>query len=263
MNCKIEMKFQTDSRRKSVRLYFRGFVAHFNRLMTRWFFGLMALVFAAQFSAHADVALVKSDVLENNVAYLRVSDAGKNLADEINAAESALSVSNKTVGTILDLRFANGDAVDAARAVADFFAAQKKSLVILVNGETRGAAEKLAAELRDEHVGLVFGSATSDLQPDIAVTITATDEKKFFENPYLVPAQTGTNVGGSTNNYESLIDHTSEADLVRQKIKDGAGEDDELPTERPALLKPVIRDPALARAVDFLKALAVLQPSRG
>jgi hypothetical protein len=231
--------------------------------MTRWFLSCLALVFAAQFSAHADVALVKSDVLESNVAYLRVGDVGKNLTDEINAAESALAVSNKTLGTILDLRFADGDDAIAAKTATDLLAAKKTPLAILVNGGTRGAAEKLAAELRDEHVGLVFGSATADLQPDIAVTIAAADEKKFLENPYLVLAQTGTNAGGSTNNYESLIDHTSEADLVREKIKDGSDEEDDTPLARPLPSKPVIRDPALARAVDFLKALAILEPSRG
>jgi hypothetical protein len=57
------------------------------------------------------------------------------------------------------------------------------------------------------------------------------------------------------------IDHTSEADLVREKIKDG-DEDENTAPVRVAPAKPVIRDPALARAVDFLKALAVLQPER-
>ncbi len=238
--------------------------------MIRWFFGSLAVVLATQIQVRADAALLKSDVLESNVAYLRVGAAGKNLADEISAAESALAVSNKTVGMILDLRFADGDDAGAAKMAADFFAAQKTPLAILVNGETRGAAEKLAVDLREARAGLIFGSAAADLQPDIAVAVKPADEKKFLENPYLSLAQSETNFTGAnspdfspTNNFASMIDHTSEADLVRQKIKDGSDEEDDTPIARPLPSKPVIRDPALARAVDFLKALAILPPARG
>ena len=58
-----------------------------------------------------------------------------------------------------------------------------------------------------------------------------------------------------------FVDHMSEAELVRKKIKDGEGEDSPAPRTEPAT--PVIRDPALARAVDLLKALAILPKQRG
>jgi hypothetical protein len=38
---------------------------------------------------------------------------------------------------------------------------------------------------------------------------------------------------------------------------------DEVLSPRPAPPQPVIRDPALARAVDLLKALAILHPAHG
>jgi hypothetical protein len=59
------------------------------------------------------------------------------------------------------------------------------------------------------------------------------------------------------------VDHMTEAELVHRKIKDGEDASDEMLSPRPAPPQPVIRDPALARAVDLLKALAILQPVRG
>ena len=46
--------------------------------------------------------------------------------------------------------------LDAAQAAADLFAAKKLPLAILVNGETRGAADKLAMDLREARDGLDF-----------------------------------------------------------------------------------------------------------
>ena len=235
---------------------------HFGALMTRWLFGWFALVLTAQLSFPAPAALLQSKVLENDVAYLRVGEAGKNLADEISAAEGALTASNQTIGTVLDLRSADGDGLDAAKSAADFFAARKLPLAILVNGDTRDAADKLASDLRDAQAGLIFGSATADLQPDITVTVKPVDEKIFLDDPYALPPTNNIVADGTTNALPYYIDHTSEADLVRQKIKDG-DEDENTAPVRAAPAKPVIRDPALARAVDFLKALAILQPARG
>lgn len=236
---------------------------HFGALMTRWLFGWFALVLTAQLSFPARAALLQSKVLENDVAYLRVGEAGKNLADEISAAEGALTVSNQTIGTVLDLRSADGDGLDAAKSAADFFATRKLPLAILVNGDTRDAADKLALDLRDAQAGLIFGSATMDLQPDITVTVKPVDEKIFLADPYALPPTNSIAADGTaTNALPYYIDHTSEADLVRQKIKDG-DEDENTAPVRAAPAKPVIRDPALARAVDFLKALAILQPARG
>ncbi|MGA2869525.1 MAG: hypothetical protein ABSF34_10245 [Verrucomicrobiota bacterium] len=230
--------------------------------MTRWLFGWFALVLTAQLSFPARAALLQSKVLENDVAYLRVGEAGKNLADEISAAEGALTASNQTIGTVLDLRSADGDGLEAVKSATDFFAARKLPLAILVNGDTRDAADKLALDLRDAQAGLIFGSATADLQPDITVTVKPVDEKIFLNDPYALPPTNNIVADGTTNALPYYIDHTSEADLVRQKIKDG-DEDENTAQVRAAPARPVIRDPALARAVDFLKALAILQPARG
>jgi len=246
--------------------------------MTRRFSRLLILalagLLAAQIASRADAAaaaLAKSVVLEGNVAYLRVGQVGKNLADEIRAAQGALAVSNKIAGTVLDLRFADGDGLDSAKAVADLFASKKLPLAILVNGQTRGAAAALASELRAARASLIFESVagpaqtnretTALPQPDIVVAIGAEDERALMENPYAAPAPDDTNSPAATNNLLPFVDHTSEADLVRAKIKDG-DEDESLPTARQTEPpKPFIRDPVLARAVDLIKGLAVVRAS--
>jgi len=178
------------------------------------------------------------------------------------AVNRALTTTNKIIGTVLDLRFANGDDFEAARAATKLFASMKSPLAILVNGETRGAAAKLATGLREERAGLIFGSATADLKPDITVTVTAQDERALFKNPYEATAQSVTNATAATNSFSPFIDHTSEADLVRSKIKDGEQDEDSPPAQPSEPQKPFIHDPVLARAVDLIKALAVVHPSR-
>ena len=61
------------------------------------------------------------------------------------------------------------------------------------------------------------------------------------------------------NDLRAFVDHMTEAELVRRKIKDGEDESDGTTTPRPGPAQPVVRDPVLARALDWLKALAVLK----
>ena len=252
-------------------LYFRRLVAQFGRTMTRRFLWIFVLALAgspaAQTSLHADAAaaaLVRAVVLENDIFYLRASHVGTNLAGEIRSAQGALAATNKIIGTVLDLRFADGDNSEAAKAAADLFAAKKLPLAVLTDGETRDAAVQLAESLRNARAGLIFGSATSGtkslapIQPDIAVKVSPEDERVFMENPYAAPAANETNSPAATNNLLPFVNHTSEADLVRAKIKDG-DEDESLPTARQTEPpKPFIRDPVLARAVDLIKGLAIV-----
>jgi hypothetical protein len=213
---------------------------------------------------------LKVSRLEGNLECLRVSHVTATLAAEISAAQSALAVTNPAAGTILDLRFADGGDPSAAPAVAGVFKTEKLPLAVLVNGETRGAAVVLAANLRDARAGLIFGSATaaakaagSPLQPDIEVKTGLEAEHVFLNNPYAAPGLNAPNSPpAATNSLLAFVDHTSEAELVNKRVKDG-DQDGDTTTPRAEPPQPVIRDPALARAVDWLKALAVLNPSRG
>jgi len=259
---------------------------------------------------------VKSAVLESNVAYLRVGEVESGLADKMNAAYHALAATNKVAGVALDLRFADGNDYAAAIAVAALFTAKKTTLlewgkevgelppagdpipgplVVLVNGETGGAAEALAAALREADAGLIIGNPTAGLAmttrdfplkngerlriamnpvklgngvaishvaPDIAVTVSPDDERAYLKNPYLTLVQNNASATVGTNDFLPSVDHTSEADLVQEKIKDGDDAGATVPAHVKSQAKPVIQDPVLARAVDLIKGLAIVHESR-
>ncbi|MGA9450610.1 MAG: hypothetical protein WBW41_04605 [Verrucomicrobiia bacterium] len=206
-----------------------------------------------------NLALAKSEILEGNVAYLRVSHVAAGLPDEIGAANRALTATNKIAGTVLDLRFADGDDAAAATATANLFAAKKLPLAILVNGQTRGAAVTLATTLREARAGLVFGDVAAAVKPDISVEESPADEKAFFDNPYAAPATNAVAALPGTNEFLPWVDHTTEADLVRAKIKDGDEFENPPPPHTTGPQRPVIGDPVLARAMDLIKGLAVLR----
>jgi len=216
-----------------------------------------------------NTALAQASVLEGNVAYLRAGQVTKNLGHEFSVALQTLAATNKIAGVVLDLRFADGD--DMSTVQSNLFAV-KMPLVILVNHETRGAAMMLAYSAHVVRAGLILGNTTAPFKseygetpgviPDIAVNVKIPDEKKYLENPYAALAQNETNAA-DTNHFGAFIDHTSEADLVREKIKDGE-QDEDVPPPKPAEpQKPFIHDPVLARAVDLIHALAVVRPPHG
>ena len=181
--------------------------------------------------------------------------------DSMNQLLSA-QPTNSLSGTVLDLRFIDGDdtAVDAITKLMD---AQKTPLVILANSETRGGAAELALRLRSAGRGIIIGStnAPGKVSPDIAVDVTEAREKAFLTDPFTDIATNQVSVA-NTNDFLPIIDHTSEAELVQKRIKDGE-EDDSTPTIRPDAALPYIHDPALARAVDLIKALAIVRTAKG
>jgi hypothetical protein len=214
----------------------------------------LATIIAA--TAGAAEPTVKISVLENSVLCVRASRLPDNVTDQIRAA----AVPSHLAGTVLDLRFAD----DAATNTADYFLGRKSPLVILVNSQTRGTAAALAAQLRISASAILIGNtnSTENLLPDIVVAVGADDEKRFQDNPFYKAVTAPPGNLSTTNDLLAFVDHTSEADLVRKRIKDG-DDDGEISTPRAEPPQPVISDPALARAVDLLKALAVLRPARG
>ncbi|HZI33167.1 MAG TPA: hypothetical protein VFF11_12565 [Candidatus Binatia bacterium] len=197
-------------------------------------------------------------LLENDILHVQASDVTSNFTQELEVA----APTNKISGTVLDLRFADGNKVSGV----DYFADQKTPLVILVNGETRGAAAVLAEQLHSAHKAILIGSTNPPgvVIPDIAVAVTSNDEKAFQNNPYIQLPSDDSATTASSNDFLPFVDHTSEADLVRRRVKDGDDEDMNAP--EPASSKPqpaVIHDPELARAVDLLKAISILRPAHG
>jgi hypothetical protein len=189
------------------------------------------------------------------------------------------------------LSWADGTAAASVKTNAFLF-----PVSILVNGRTRGAAEALAVVLRRGHVGLVLGDATSGqarvmeerrlpsgqsvwvagdavklgngealdkaVQPDISVPVERSLEREWLENPFKVLASTGSGTSAAAARPRRRL---NEATLVRQQRENGFVGD--LPEFGPALESdksgPLsIQDPALARALDLIKGLAVVQPRR-
>ncbi len=259
-------------------------------------------------------ATCTTEVYDGQIAYVRLNAVEGQAATEIRKAYDKLAATNKLKGLVLDLRFAGGDNYQAAAAAADLFVVKERTLLdfgqglirskaktnaiqvpvgVLVNGETAGAAEALAAILRETSVGLVLGSRTAGraatfknfalsngqqlriaanpvllgdgtavsgkgLTPDIAVKVTAIDERAYFADAYAVlgrlPARGATNVNAPTNRAA----RRNEADLAREKRQGwGADIETEAPRDREPD-RPTVSDPVLARAIDLLKGLAVV-----
>ena len=195
-------------------------------------------------------------VFEGGVACVRTAA----LTEAWLAQVRQFQTTNRSAGMILDLRFADGEAAALDAAVKDF-STKKIPLMILVNGQTRGAAAELAARLRTAKAGVVIGGTNSPagLLPDIAVAVGADEEKIYFANPFAVTMTNNPAALPAKNDLRAFVDHMTEAELVRRKIKDGEDESDDTTTPRPGPAQPVVRDPVLARALDLLKALAVLK----
>jgi hypothetical protein len=216
---------------------------------------LAAVVFIAGKASAADAAPVAATVLEPGIVCLRTSRVPEDFANAVQNAQPT----NKYSGLVLDLRFADGD---TNVSTGNFPAGKKVPLVILVNGQTQGAAADLAVKLRADGRAIIIGDANASgkIKPDITVNVAAEDEKRYLENPFAKPAEKSAG-NSSSGDMLPFIDHTSEAELVRRHVKDGDDVAADTPRNEPA--QPVIRDPALARAVDLLKALAALHQPRG
>ena len=134
--------------------------------------------------------VARAEVIEPNIGYLRILDVS---AATVSAFDEELRKFHeaRVEGYILDLRFANGADFGAAAAVASRFFDNERDLfrlqsavagvqrfrsvpvkvnssrlgdaplILLVNGQTRGAAEVLVGALRGQDRGIVVGSLTA------------------------------------------------------------------------------------------------------
>jgi len=270
----------------------------------------------------AAAPISSSAILDENYGYIRISRVGQKLADGFSTALAQLISTNKLKGLVIDLRFAGGTDYAAAVKVADSFLGSEQPLLdwgkgmvkstdktnafklpvaVLVNQSTAGAAEALAAALRQADVGLIIGTNTAGhasitkdfplkdgqilrvaiapikagngdvverLKPDIRVDVNQDDERAYFMDAYKILPKASTGSSSSTNVASLSVTNKSprrrinEAELVRM-LRDGENPDDE--SVRPAAAeptRPMISDPALARALDLLKALAVVRHTR-
>ncbi|MGZ8900437.1 MAG: S41 family peptidase [Limisphaerales bacterium] len=259
----------------------------------------------------------KTAVYEEKFAYVRVTRVDGRLTNEFHKTLTQLLGSNKLAGIVLDLRYAGGTNYQAAGTVADEFvrggepmlklgemnlvgtdraADIRQPVAVLVNGETRAAAEGLAGILRESAAALVIGSKTAGearvyelfplstgqklrvgkvavevgrgkvlpaggIVPDIKVSMEPDLERAYYEDPYLVRRFVATS--GGTNELSGLFNQDrplNEAELVKRHRSGEELVDRSAPAPSPE--PSAITDPTLARALDFLKGLSILQPRR-
>jgi C-terminal processing protease CtpA/Prc len=269
------------------------------------------------------VAAGKSVLYDDATAYVRVERIGNGLAEAVRGAFDQLARTNAIKGMVLDLRYAGGNDYAAAAAVADLFVKKQCPLLnygagmvqskpksdaipvpvaALVNRQTTGAAEALAALVRQTGTGLILGGRTAGqammaheyplkngdrlriatapiqlgdgapmsegVQPDIAVEVSPQDERAYYADAY--KAATASNAAGfgpgATNaalgTNSARRMRFNEAELVREH-REGLNPDAETAPQRPREPeRPMVHDPVLARALDLLKGLAVVRQAR-
>ncbi|MCX6928420.1 MAG: S41 family peptidase [Verrucomicrobia bacterium] len=222
------------------------------------------------------------------------------------------------------MRYAAGDDYASAAAAAELFQKKEKPLLnwgngmvrskdrsdaislpvaVLVNAQTVGAAEALAAVLRETGAGLILGSRTAGqamiaqefplkngdrlriatapielgngstmssqgLKPDIAVDVSAEDERAYYADAFKLASKTepppmsglaATNAASGTNRV-ARRPRFNEAELVRER-REGISEADVTGLRDREPDKPMVNDPTLARALDLLKGLALVRQS--
>jgi hypothetical protein len=172
-------------------------------------------------------------------------------------------------------------------------------LAILVNQQTAAAPEALAAVLRSAGAALILGSRTAGqamisqdyplkdgqrlriatapiqlgdgsslssggLKPDISVEVNAADERGYYADAFREISKPGSGLGQPSGPISAAGTNRvrrprfNEAELVRER-RDGTFSDGDSANNGADGEKPVVRDPVLARALDFLKGLSVIR----
>jgi C-terminal processing protease CtpA/Prc len=191
------------------------------------------------------------------------------------------------------LNWGNGMVSSTGEALAP-----QPPVAVLVNRETARAAEALAAMLRKTAVGLILGGRTAGqamvmrdfflkdgrrlsiatapitlgdgsvlsdegIKPDIEVSVSPEDERAYYADAFATLPRPGTVSAGAQPG--ARRNRVNEAELVRAH-REGMDRDanPDQPVQRPparsaAPEKPLVNDPTLARALDLLRALAVVR----
>jgi len=272
------------------------------------------LVSNANASVWSDVpgGVIEDKIYRKNVAYIRLGAIREGTSQQVQADYHALASTNELLGLVLDLRRAGGDDYAEALQVADLFLGHEVPLVnwgeglkrsrenadaimlpvaVLVDGQTGGAAEALAAMLRQSGVALLLGSRTAGtagvqrtfplnngqflkitvaniqlgdaqmlssagLKPDVQVA-DATNQVAAPSSGGGDEETRGRGEAEASTNSTSPRMGMNEADLVRRwRGEMLSAKDFEI---RPAESGPESMDPALLRALDLMDGLAILR----
>jgi hypothetical protein len=190
--------------------------------------------------------LAATNIFEDVYGYVRVGAVESGLKERMFQTLDVLRKTNGIKGLVIDLRFADGMNYAEAGAVADLFvngdkpllefgntkvrSTEKKDdiglpLMILVNGQTAGAAEALAGAVRQATSSMLIGASTAGrayvyqeyalsqgskllladapvvlgdgtaipatgLKPDLTVAVRPEDERAYLADPFKVSVKT-------------------------------------------------------------------------
>jgi hypothetical protein len=193
-------------------------------------------------ASSAESAMVRSNLFEGDIVYLRIRRVTEGLDRQIRDVCRPSDGTNKFKGLVLDLRYSSGEDYLAAAAAADLFVRKEQTLLfwgtkpvqskqkkdaitipvaVLINKQTAGAPEALAAIMRQTGAGLILGSVTAGramvaqefplkdgerlriatspivmgdgssvssqgLKPDIAVDVNSADEQAYYADAFKV-----------------------------------------------------------------------------
>ena len=274
----------------------------------------------AKTEAKIDGPAATSRIFESRYVSLRVQRVDNSLPATLREAWTGVASTNAVLGAVLDLRFAGGTDYEASLATAQLFLVgeaprfqvggvdvklpantgaaiyPRGPLMVLVNSSTRGAAEALAAVLKEQRGAVLLGSASAGavgvyqpftlsngdrlklltgeikagnttfpagtrLEPDLPVKVIEAEELALWKDPYAKPL--GNPAPRKTKAHAAQTPKLNEATLVRRQKeeRDNPAEDllDEPKTTVVEKVRPPeLRDPVLARALDIVEALQVL-----
>jgi hypothetical protein len=176
----------------------------------------------------------------------------------------------------------NQDTAEAAEVLAGVL--REENIALLLGTPTAGQARLFKSYLlhNGQQLRLAAGPVRlgkekpmpdRGLKPDIVITVPPEEERAYYADAYKIirkSADVGLVSSGPTNN-PSLATVTNrsprrlnEAELIRRQKEgwDPEGEPIDSVSKEAEITKPTVTDPALARAIDLLKGLAVVQKNR-
>lgn len=273
-------------------------------------------------TSHSSIELIaKTNVFDGSFAYVRVERVATGLGQKI--VDAVKTVKNPK-GMILDLRFAKGeDYSGAVEGVSAFVKSEhdvlkignevrktpsrpdalEMPMAVLINRQTRGSAEALAAAVKEQHLGLLIGGRTAGqalvfnnfplsngqhlkiaktrvslaggseigsegVAPDIALDVDEKNERRWLEDPYATILKASVS-NGTAPFLTSVTNRTNRrlnsAEIARRHREELQDEDGLAPEPRRPEVPPpqIVQDAALARALDLLKGVTAAPRLRG
>jgi hypothetical protein len=212
-----------------------------------------------------DKLIVSTNIFEGEILLLRMREVAQGSEEAIRSLYDKFSATNKIKGVVLDLRYASGQDYDAAADVSSLFLRKAVPLfnsgdgmisskpkpnpitvpvAVLVNKETSGSAEALAAALRHTGAGLILGSQTAGkammgkmfklsngqqlkiavapvelagggelnaagIRPDISVEVSPDEEKVYYQDPFKTFPRAGLTASSIGTNNVSAASSTN------------------------------------------------------